>query len=125
MLLATGKNGEAEPLLRAVVKESLNPRAQSAAWNALGELQTAAGVKKDSEQIYTGLSYLRTAVQYKPLPGESTAEYERAIAGAAKCFRYLSELEQNPKKKLFHGLQRDRTEQLQREFPNSPYLRQI
>ena len=82
--------------------------------------------KKDSEQIYTGLySYLRTAVQYKPLPARappSTSARSPARPSASATF----ELEQNPeKKKLFHGLQRDRTEQLQREFPNSPYLRQI
>ena len=62
-------------------------------------------------------------VQYKPLPGESTEEYERALAGSALCFRYLSELEQNPDKKKQHrDRERDRAEQLQREYPNSPFL---
>jgi len=128
ILLATNKAAEAEPLLKALVVESVSARVQSGAWNELGELEMVAGrTKKDGDLILTGLyDFLRTVVQYKPLPGETTAPYERALAGASKCFQLLSELEQNAeKKKLLLNRKRERVELLQREFPNSPYLRQI
>lgn len=127
MLLAAGKGPEAEPILRALVQESESARVQSRAWNALGEALTADGVaKKQAEPILDGLyAYLRTVVQYKPLPGESTVEYERALAGAEQCFQHLSELEQNAEKKeLLRGQQRQRLAQLQSEFPNSRFLKQ-
>lgn len=124
-LLLEGKGAEAEPLLRALVTESKNPRVQSGAWNALGEMGAADGrARKDADKILDALyAYLRTVVQYKPLPGESTTEYERALAGAGTCFRYLSELESNPeKKRLLRQRQTERLEQLEREFPSSPFL---
>jgi len=124
-LLHDSKAAEAEPLFRALIGESQDPRVQSGAWNGLGELQVTEGrAKKDSDRILDALyAYLRTVVQYKPLPGESTEEYERALAGAGTCFKYLSELEQNTeKKKLLRDRERERTEQLQREYPNSPFL---
>ena len=126
MLLHENKGAEAEPILRALISESTNPRVQSGAWNGLGELQAADGrAKKNSDRILDALyAYLRSVVQYKPLPGESTEEYERALAGAATCFRYLSELEQNPEKKKQHrDRERERLEQLQLEFPNSAFLK--
>jgi tetratricopeptide (TPR) repeat protein len=126
MLLAAGKRAEAEPMLRALVAESHSARVQSGAWNALGEALTADGVeRKAAEPILDGLyAYLRTVVQYKPLPGESTVEYERALAGAEQCFQHLSELEQNAEKKeSLRAQQRQRLAQLQNEFPNSRFLR--
>lgn len=124
-LLRENKPGEAEPMFRALIAESTQPRVQSGAWNGVGEVQATDGrAKKNSDRILEALyAYLRTVVQYKPLPGESTEEYERALAGAATCFKYLSELEQNPeKKKLHRDRERDRLEQLQREYPNSSFL---
>lgn len=124
-LALEGKKAEAEPVLRALVAESKNARVQSGAWNALGEMGAADGrARKDADIILDALyAYLRTVVQYKPLPGESTTEYERALAGAGTCFRYLSELESNAeKKRLLRQRHTDRQEQLQREFPNSPFL---
>jgi tetratricopeptide (TPR) repeat protein len=126
MLLAGGKGAQAEPLLRALVAESQDPRVQSGAWNALGEIQASEGrSRKEADRILDALyHYLRTVVQYKPLPGESTHEFERALAGAGTCFQYLSELEQNAdKKRLLRDHQRERLEQLQREFPNSKFLK--
>jgi len=126
MLLRENKAAEAEPVFRALITESPLSRVQSGAWNGLGELQAADGrAKKNSERILDALyAYLRSVVQYKPLPGESTEEYERALAGAAQCFKYLSELEQNPeKKKLHRDRERDRLEQLQLEYPSSSFLK--
>jgi predicted Zn-dependent protease len=125
MLLRGNKGAEAEPLFQGLIKESAAPRVQSGAWNGLGEVWSVDGrAKKNSDRILEALyAYLRTVVQYKPLPGESTEEYERALAGAAKCFQYLSELEQNnDKKKQHRDRERERLEQLQREFPNSTFL---
>ena len=125
MLLAGGQRAEAEPILRALVAESESVRVQSGAWNALGEALAADGLaRKEAEPILDALyAYLRTVVQYKPLPGESTVEYERALAGAEQCFQHLSELEQNAEKKeVLRGLQRQRLAQLQSEFPNSRFL---
>lgn len=125
MLLAGGQRAEAEPILRALVAESESVRVQSGAWNALGEALAADGLaRKEAEPILDALyAYLRTVVQYKPLPGESTVEYERALAGAEQCFQHLSELEQNAEKKeVLRNLQRQRLAQLQSEFPNSRFL---
>jgi len=126
MLLRANKAAEAEPVFRALIAESPLARVQSGAWNGLAEIQAADGrAKKNSERILDALyAYLRSVVQYKPLPGESTEEYERALDGAATCFKYLSELEQNPeKKKLHRDRERDRREQLQLEYPNSAFLK--
>jgi len=126
VLLKNNKAAEAEPIFRALIQESPLSRVQSGAWNGLAELMAADGrAKKNSERILEALyGYLRSVVQYKPLPGESTEEYERALAGAATCFKYLSELEQNPeKKKLHRDRERDRLEQLQLEYPNSSFLK--
>lgn len=126
MLLASGKGAEAEPILRALVTNSASSRVQAGAWNALGDMQSTDGrARKDAERILDALyAYLRTIVQYRPLPGESTAEYERALAGSATCFQYLSELEQNPeKKRLYRERNRERLDRLQREFPSSRFLK--
>jgi hypothetical protein len=126
VLLRENKGAEAEPMFRALITESSLARVQSGAWNGLGELQAADGrAKKNAERILDALyAYLRSVVQYKPLPGESTEEYERALAGAATCFKYLSELEQNPeKKKLHRDRERERLEQLQLEYPSSSFLK--
>ena len=51
-------------------------------------------------------------------------EYERALGGAARCFELLSEIEPNPeRKKLLRERHRERIEQLQRDFPNSIFLK--
>ena len=125
-MLRQSKGAEAEPLLRALIADSKSARVQSGAWNGIGELFSAEGrSKKEAERIQDGLyAYLRTIVQYKPLPGESTEEYERALAGAATCFEYLSQLEPNAdKKKLWRERQRERLEQLQQEYPASSFLK--
>jgi tetratricopeptide (TPR) repeat protein len=126
VMLRDGKAGEAEPILRDLIQNGTSSRVQSGAWNGIGEIQSAEGkAKKDGERILEGLyAYLRTVVQYKPLPGEDTEEYERALFGASNCFDLLSQLEQNPeKKKLLRDRQRERIEQLQQEFPNSSFLK--
>ncbi len=126
-LLAEKKAAEAEAIFTALKNGAGPPQVQSGAWNGLGELLAEDGrAKRDSDRILEGLyAYLRTVVQYKPLLGESTAEYERALAGAATCFKYISELEQNnDRKKLNAQRSREKLDQLQKEFPNSTYLQE-
>ena len=63
-------------------------------------------------------------MQYKPLLGESTEEYERSLDGAATCSQYLSELEQNTeRKKLHRDRNRELLEQLELEYPGSSFLK--
>jgi tetratricopeptide (TPR) repeat protein len=127
ILLAEGKAAEAEPIFRALIAESTSPRVQSGAWNGIGEMLSTEGRAKkggDQERILEGAyAYLRTIVQYRPQTGESTEEYERALDGAATCFQYLSEIEQNPeRKKLWRDRNRELVEQLELEYPGSVFL---
>src|SRR6185436_12210546 len=75
-LLAEKKAPEAEAIFTSLKDAAAPPRVQSGAWNGLGELLAEDGkAKRDSDRILDGLyAYLRTVVQYKPAPGESTAE---------------------------------------------------
>jgi tetratricopeptide (TPR) repeat protein len=125
LLIEDGKKAEAEKILKEVVAEKAPPLVQSGAWNGLGDLFSEEGfAKRDSEKLLDGLySYLRGVVQYKPLLGEPTTEYERALAGAARCFRYISELEQNAeRKRLFANRAQQHLQRLKNEYPQSIYL---
>jgi hypothetical protein len=85
---------------------------------AEGREKRDAGVLMDALYMY-----LRGVVQYGPSAGESTYEYERALAGAAECFNNLSQVESNKELKARYARNRDeRRAQLQKEFPNSPFL---
>ena len=124
-LVSEGKRAEAEPIFSELKGTAAAARVQSGAWNGLGELWAEDGrSKRDGDRILDGLyAYLRTVVQYEPLLGEPTDEYERALAGSATCFKYISELEQNnERKKLYAQRSRERLDQLQKEFPGSAYL---
>ncbi len=124
-MIRDGKKSEAETLLRQVVDQSAPPLVQVGAWNGLGQAFSEEGkAKRDSEKILDGLySYLRGVVQFKPKPGEPTGEYERALAGAARCFRYISELEQNAeRKKLFANRAQQHLQRLKNEYPQSVHL---
>lgn len=126
-LAATGKPVEAEALYRKVVAEDAPNAVMAGAWNGLGDLLLKQGRdKRDVAALTDALyAYLRGVVQYGPLPGESTHEYERALAGAALSFKNISDLEQGDKKKVYAEYFRARREQLAREFPNSPWLKGV
>ena len=88
-----------------------------------GEWQIKKG-KGDAEKITDALyCYLRGVVQYPPLPGDSTLEHERAIAGAAQCFRFLSQIDSKAEGKRAN---KDRADQhvamLRQRYPNSAFL---
>src|SRR5262249_37000623 len=97
----SGKAGEAEQQFRKLVTEDAPNAVLAGAWNGIGDITLAAGyAKKDQEKILDALyAYLRGVVQYTPAPGEATNEYERALAGTAKCFEFISQLETRTERK--------------------------
>jgi len=124
-LMLEKKPAEAEPLLRGVVTQDAPVRVLAAAWNGLGDISMEAGRSaKDADKLQDALfAYLRSSVQYLPLPGDSTREYERALAGSARCFQYIADLEQKPERReLYTTRSRQRIEQLRREYPDSEFL---
>jgi hypothetical protein len=62
-------------------------------------------------------------VQYTPQIGDPTVEHERALAGASRCFRYISELAQDAERKKVYA---DRSKGLETElrgtYPTSAFL---
>lgn len=129
-LAAQNKKGEAEAALRKLVAKDGPNSIMAGVWNGLAELaeekaRAANNGKGDVEQLVdTVFMYLRGVVQYAPIPGESTHEYERALAGAARTFRALGEVDTiADRKRRYQQLAAQRTEQLKREFPNSIFAK--
>ena len=119
------KVSEAEAIFRKISAEDAPNSILAGAWNGLADITKAEGrEKRDATILFDALyMYLRGVVQYGPVPGETTAEYERALAGAAECFDNLSQVESNKELKTRYARSRDeRKAQLQKEFPNSPFL---
>jgi hypothetical protein len=79
---------------------------------------------RDADQITEALyAYLRGVVQYVPAVGEPQDQYERALAGSARCFKHLAELETNKDRKTYYESQfTNQAERLRKLFPNSKYL---
>jgi len=120
-----GKKSDAEQVFRALSKEDAPPYVLAGAWNGLAAKWAEEGrAKPDIERLYEALyGYLRGVVQYVPRAGEPTQEYQRALAGAAECFRFISQLEKSPeKKRRYDQLADEHIAQLRAEYPNSPYL---
>ena len=118
------KPTEAEGLYRKISGEDAPNWILAGAWNGLADLAKAEGrEKRDANVLLDALfMYLRGVVQYGPVPGEPSNEYERALAGAAECFDNLYQVESNKDLKARYARSRDeRYAQLAKEFPNSPY----
>jgi outer membrane protein assembly factor BamD (BamD/ComL family) len=125
VLVAQKKPADAETLLRKVVAQDLPGRILAAAWNGLGDLVVEQGKSsKDKDKILeAAFSYLRASVQYPPLPGDPTREYERGLAGSARCFRFIADLEDNTaRKELYMSRSKQRLEVLKKEYPDSEFL---
>jgi len=127
--VALNQKPEAEAAYRKIIARDAPNPVMAGAWNGLGDLalergRTANGGKGDAEQILDALyMYLRGVAQYPALPGQPTQEYERALAGAATSFKYLSELEKvADRKRQYAERSAQRAAQLRKEFPNSTYL---
>ncbi len=119
------KTAEAEQQYRSLVTEDAPNAILAGAWNGIGEITMKEGFqKRDADKLLDALyAHLRGVVQYAPVAGEPTAEYERALAGSQKCFQFISDLEKNPeRKKLYAERARQRGDQLKKEFPQSVYL---
>lgn len=127
--VALNQKPEAEAAYRKIITRDAPNPVMAGAWNGLGDLalergRTANGGKGDAEQILDALyMYLRGVAQYPSLPGQPTHEYERALAGAATSFKYLSELEKvADRKRQYAERAGQRSAQLRKEFPSSIYL---
>lgn len=129
--IALGDKQKAEGLFRKVANSDGPSVVLAGAWNGLGDLLleegrgAGAGKKADPDKILDALyCYLRGVVQYSPLPGDPTNEYERSLAFSAQCFEYLSQLDPKPESKASNKARAEaRKDQLRREFPNSTYLK--
>lgn len=123
-LIGEGKRAEAETILNELKKTATTNVVLAGAWNSLGELLTEDGrAKRNTETLLDALyAHLRGVVQYQPLPGEPTREYERALAGAHIVCKYISEVETNGERKRTYKARSDEhMARLTKEFPNSPY----
>jgi TolA-binding protein len=126
--LLEGSADEAAKLFRALADESRTNLGRAGAWNGLGDVWREGGRKqRNQESLLDAIfAYLRGAVLYPPQPGEPTGEHEHAMGGVALVYKYLSELEQNPEKKRMQKDRYDeRREMLEREYPNSPWLKDL
>jgi tetratricopeptide (TPR) repeat protein len=130
-MAAQNKKTEAEAQLRRLVAKDGPNNLMAGIWNGLGDLAKERGLaanngKGDADQLLDALyMYLRGVVQYAPLPGQPTREYERALAGAAATFQALSEVETVAERRnLYKQRATQRLEQLKREFPDSPFANQ-
>jgi len=123
--IALKDNTKAEGLFRKIVNADGPNNVMAGAWNGIADLMYADATPKsgkaDAAKINDALyCYLRGVVQYSPLPGESTSEYERALAGSVRCFKGLAQLETKPDIKAAHTARaNERQNQLLREFPNT------
>ena len=120
-----GRASDAQRRYREIVVLDAPNEVLAGAWNGLGDLALAeASTKRDAEGVrYALFSYLRGAILYLPGRGESSEEYERALAGSARAFKAVGELETDgTRKKLFLGRAQERRQQLAAEFPRSRFL---
>jgi len=125
VLVGQKKPADAEAILRKLVAQDLPGRVLGAAWNGVGDLvlEQALAAKDVDKLLEAAFAYLRTVVQYVPLTGETTREYERALAGSARAFHFIAEVEQNPERKqLYTQRYRARKELLARDYPGSEFL---
>ncbi len=124
-LVLDGKASEAEPTFRELTKAEAPGHVLAGAWNGLADITSEEGrAKRDMDRILeAAYGYLRGVVQYKPGVGEPTLEHQRALAGVARCFRYISELEQNSdRKRLYADRSRTKLDELKKEYPISVFL---
>jgi tetratricopeptide (TPR) repeat protein len=120
------KDADAERLYREVaVAEAMNT-VLAGAWNGLGDIALKAGsAKRDPDKLRDAVfCYLRGVVLYGPTQEETTDEYERAMAGAARAFEALSQIESDAeRKKMFIARARERRTLLEQQFPGSRWLK--
>jgi tetratricopeptide (TPR) repeat protein len=124
-LALDGKGSDAEQACRKLVTADAPNYVLAGAWNGIGDVWSEQGrAKKDSEMLLDALTaYLRGVVQYAPLPGEPSIEYERALAGSARCFKFIAQLDtQKERKNRYEQFSQQRIELLKRDYPSSLFL---
>ena len=127
-LKSEGKDAEAETRFKALVEGDGPNFLLAGAWNGLGDMLSEKAAKaRNADQLTEALyAYLRGVVQYTPAAGEPQDQYERALAGSARCFKGLSELESNKDRKAYYADKySQQVERLRKLSPNSEYLKQI
>jgi hypothetical protein len=115
---------EAQDKFRELVAMDAPNDVLAGAWNGLGDLALAEGTSKRAQDDLRAalFAYLRGVVLYVPERGGTTDEYERALAGSARAFRAVGELENDAaRKKQFLSRAQQRQQQLEAEFPRSRY----
>ncbi len=121
-----GRTADAERRFRELVVQVAPNDVLAGAWNGLGDIAFEEGTaKRDPDRLRDALfSYLRGVVLYVPGPEGQSDEHERALAGSAKAFRAIGELESNAeRKRLFLDRARQRREELAAQFPDSRHLK--
>ncbi|MSR46854.1 MAG: tetratricopeptide repeat protein [Planctomycetes bacterium] len=121
-----GKGADAERLYRELTLAEAMNTVLAGAWNGLGDLAMEQGAaKRDQDKLRDAVfCYMRGIVLYGPTPEETTDEYERARAGAAKAFDSLGQIDADPeKKKQSVARAREQRTLLEQQFPNSRWLK--
>jgi tetratricopeptide (TPR) repeat protein len=120
-----GRTKEAQDKFREIVALDAPNEVLAGAWNGIGDLALAEGTsKRAQDELRVALfAYLRGVVLYVPERGGTTDELERALAGSAKAFKAVGELENDAtKKKQFLARAQQRWEELAEKFPRSRHL---
>ncbi len=123
--LLDGNAAEAEPIFRELTQADAPSHVLAGAWNGLGDLYSEKGrLDRNIDLVVDGAyGYLRGVVQYTPVIGDPTVEHERALSGASRCFKYISELEQNvDRKKQYADRSQSLNAELLKEYPTSGFL---
>ncbi len=121
-----GRMPDAERRYREIVVQVAPNDVLAGAWNGLGDIAFEEGTgKRDPDRLREALfAYLRGVVLYVPGPEGQSDEHERALAGSAKAFRAIGELESNAeRKRLFLERARARREELASQYPDSRHLK--
>ncbi len=122
----SGRAAEAEQRYREIILQDAPNQVLAGAWNGLGDLALQpATAKRDPDGLRDALfAYLRGVVLYVPERGGSSEEHQRALAGAARAFRGLGELESKADlKKVSLERAKQLRDQLAMDYPDSPHLK--
>jgi len=121
---AEGQTQKAAEIYNQLKDQDVGNEVLAGAWNGLADIARDEAMKaKSAEKLLDTLfMYLRGVVEFAPAAGEGTTEYERSLAGSVTVFKALADGEADAaKKKIWTDRARERQNQLNKEFPNSPH----
>ncbi len=122
---AAGQVEDAKKEYRALIDQGGSNELLAGAWNGMADATLADGIKnRNLERLLdASFMFMRGVVEFAPGPGESSGEYERALAGAGEAFKQMAELESDAALKKQHAARgKQRLDQLRKEFPHSSHL---